>query len=169
MKAFGLSLIAFAAVSSALAWQTEKRRYIRRMRDLAQFLSLMQGELATYGLPLPELLETLIPRVPESVGCFAQSLLQALPLLASAGFSSLWKRCAATSFPDAGAMEKSVLETVGQTLGRYDLPRQCQVLEESATLLQKEAESQEQALHRNCGLAWGLALTAGAMLAIVLV
>ena len=169
MKAFGLSLIAFAAVSLALAWQKGKRRSIRRLRELSQFFSLMGGELAAYALPLPELLEALIPCVPESVGSFAQGLLQALPLLASTGFPSLWKRCAAAAFPDAGVIERHVLATVGQTLGRYDLPRQCQVLEESAMLLQKEAESQEQALHRNCGLAWGLALTAGAMIAIVLV
>ena len=168
MKLLGMVLIALSAVSAAAVWQAEGRRRIRRLRDFQRLFSLMRGELAAYAPPLPELLTSLIPRLSGQAKHFAQSLLQRLSQLAAEGFYPIWERCVASSVPEAAEAEKRALEAVGQTLGRYDLARQCQVLEECERLLRKEAEQEVQALNQSRGLKWGLALSAAAMLVIVL-
>ena len=168
MKILGALLICAAAVSAAIARRAEQRCRIKRLRDFASFFSLMRGELGAYAMPLPELLNSLIPRLSGQARHFAQTLLRELPQLAEEGFSAIWERSVSADLPELGETERRVLDAVGQTLGRYDLARQCQVLEEGEAFLRKVAEREAQALAKNRGISWGLALTAAAMLVIVL-
>lgn len=168
MKMLGILLIAVSAVSAAAAYQGERYRHIERLCDFALFLSLMRSELQTNALPLPLLLETLLPRVNGSARSFAQALLQKLPQLAAEGFLSLWEESLAAVLPDAETEEKRVMEQLGQTLGRYDLNRQCQVLETCEQALRELAEEERRDLSQTGRLSWGLALSGAGMLVIVL-
>ena len=122
MKILGALLICAAAVSAAIARRAEQRCRIKRLRDFASFFSLMRGELGAYAMPLPELLNSLIPRLSGQARHFAQTLLRELPQLAEEGFSAIWERSVSADLPELGETERRVLDAVGQTLGRREIP-----------------------------------------------
>ncbi|MCR5577318.1 MAG: stage III sporulation protein AB [Oscillospiraceae bacterium] len=165
----GLLLIAGAALWSASAYLRCCRSRIRKLASLALLLELMQGELQSAAPPLEQLLVTLRPRLDGNARDFAASVSAGMGELGKRSFSEIWNTSLHTCFPELSEAERRELETLGSVLGRYELSRQLEAIARCRGFLKQSEQREASALREKTRLSLGLALTAAALLGIVLV
>ena len=158
MRIIGIRLIAAAAVYGGVSYTALKREQLNELEALCHMLRLMQDELETRALPLPELAAQLDTRTENAGEALLSGLLRRLPELGSQDFQSIWK--------------ESVTESVsmlGSFLGRYDVDSQLEAIRSCRETLEKLRTTAAEALPQTRRLGMGLALTSGALIVITLI
>ena len=168
-KLCGAAAIILACFWTALDRLREKRKRIRLMRRLASSLLELQGELAEHQSSLSGCFRSLAAKnAGDAVGGFYAALCGEMLGLGELRFSEIWRMAAEKCFAPAGEAVPDALRPLGALLGGSELERQCAALERASRRLEQEAETQRNALKNERRLCFGLSLSAGAFLVIML-
>ena len=142
MRIIGIMLIAAAAVYGGASYTALKREQLNELEALCHMLRLMQDELETRALPLPE--------------------------LGSRDFQSIWEESVTESVKHSEEAAR-LLCTLGSFLGRYDVDSQLDALRSCREAMEKLRTAAAEALPQTRRLGMGLALTSGALIVITLI
>ena len=168
MRIIGIMLIAAAAVYGGMSYTALKREQLNELEALCHMLRLMQDELETRALPLPELAAQLDMRTENAGKALLSGLLRRLPLLGSRDFQSIWKEIVTESVRYSGEAAR-LLCTLGSFLGRYDVDSQLEAIRSCREAMEKLHTAAAEALPQTRRLGMGLALTSGALIVITLI
>ena len=161
-------LVAAAAVYSGVSYTALKREQLNELEALCHMLRLMQDELETRALPLPELAAQLEVRTESAGKVLLSGLLRRLPELGSRDFQSIWEECVTESVKHSEEAAR-LLCTLGSFLGRYDVDSQLEALRNCREAMEKLRTAAAEALPQTRRLGMGLALTSGALIVITLI
>ena len=161
-------LIAAAAVYGGVSYTALKREQLNELEALCHMLRLMQDELETRALPLPELAAQLDMRTENAGKALLSGLLRRLPELGSRDFQNIWEECVTESVKHSGEAAR-LLCTLGSFLGRYDVDSQLEAIRSCRETLEKLHTAAAEALPQTRRLGMGLALTSGALIVITLI
>lgn len=161
-------LIAAAAVYGGVSYTALKREQLNELEALCHMLRLMQDELETRALPLPELAAQLDTRTENAGKALLSGLLRRLPELGSRDFQNIWEECVTESVRYSGEAAR-LLCTLGSFLGRYDVDSQLEAIRSCREAMEKLHTAAAEALPQTRRLGMGLALTSGALIVITLI
>lgn len=161
-------LVAAAAVYSGVSYTALKGEQLNELEALCHMLRLMQDELDTRALPLPELAAQLEVRAESSGKVLLSGLLRRLPELGSLDFQSIWEESVTESVKHSEEAAR-LLCTLGAFLGRYDVDSQLDALRNCREAMEKLRTAAAEALPQTRRLGMGLALTSGALIVITLI
>lgn len=168
MRIIGIMLIAAAAVYGGGSYTALKREQLNELNALCHTLRLMQDELETRALPLPELAAQLDTRTENAGKALLSGLLRRLPELGSRDFQNIWEECVTESVRYSGEAAR-LLCTLGSFLGRYDVDSQSEAIRSCREAMEKLHTAAAEALPQTRRLGMGLALTSGALIVITLI
>ena len=161
-------LIAAAAVYGGVSYTALKKEQLNELEALCYMLRLMQDELETRVLPLPELAAQLEARTENAGKALLSGLLHRLPELGSRDFQSIWEECVSESVKYSEEAAR-LLYTLGSFLGRYDVDSQLDAIRSCRDGMEKLRTAAAEALPQTRRLGMGLALTSGALIVITLI
>lgn len=161
-------LIAAAAVYGGGSYTALKREQLNELNALCHTLRLMQDELETRALPLPELAAQLDTRTENAGKALLSGLLRRLPELGSRDFQNIWEECVTESVKHSEEAAR-LLCTLGSFLGRYDVDSQSEAIRSCREAMEKLHTAAAEALPQTRRLGMGLALTSGALIVITLI
>ena len=161
-------LIAAAAVYGGVSYTALKREQLNELEALCHMLRLMQDELETRALPLPELAAQLDMRTENAGKALLSGLLRRLPELGSRDFQNIWEECVTESVKHSEEAAR-LLCTLGSFLGRYDVDSQSEAIRSCREAMEKLHTAAAEALPQTRRLGMGLALTSGALIVITLI
>ena len=161
-------LIAAAAVYGGGSYPALKREQLNELNALCHTLRLMQDELETRALPLPELAAQLDTRTENAGKALLSGLLRRLPELGSRDFQNIWEECVTESVKHSEEAAR-LLCTLGSFLGRYDVDSQSEAIRSCREAMEKLRTAAAEALPQTRRLGMGLALTSGALIVITLI
>ena len=161
-------LIAAAAVYGGVSYTALKMEQLNELNALCHMLRLMQDELETRALPLPELAAQLDTRTENAGKALLSGLLRRLPELGSRDFQNIWEECVTESVKHSEEAAR-LLFTLGSFLGRYDGDSQSEAIRSCRETLEKLRTTAAEALPQTRRLVMGLALTSGALIVITLI
>lgn len=168
MRIIGILLIAAAAVYGGVSYTALKREQFNELEALCHMLRLMQDELETRALPLPELAAQLETRTENAGKVLLSGLLCRLPELGSRDFQSIWEECV-TEGVKYSREAAQLLCALGSFLGRYDVDSQLEAMRSCHDAMEKLRAATAEALPQTRRLGMGLALTSGALIVITLI
>lgn len=160
-------LIAAAAVYGGASYTALKREQLNELEALCHMLRLMQDELETRALPLPELAAQLEARTEDAGKTLLSELLRRMPELGSRDFQNIWEESVTESVKHSEAAR--LLCTLGSFLGRYDVNSQLDALRSCREAMEKLRTAAAETLPQTRRLGMGLALTSGALIVITLI
>lgn len=161
-------LIAAAAVYGGVSYTALKREQLNELNALCHTLRLVQDELETRALPLPELAAQLDTRTENAGKALLSGLLRRLPELGSRDFQNIWEECVTESVKHSEEAAR-LLCTLGSFLGRYDVDSQSEAIRSCREAMEKLHTAAAEALPQTRRLGMGLALTSGALIVITLI
>ena len=145
MRIIGIMLIAAAAVYGGGSYTALKREQLNELDALCHTLRLMQDELETRALPLPELAAQLDTRTENAGKALLSGLLRRLPELGSRDFQNIWEECVTESVKHSEEAAR-LLCTLGSFLGRYDVDSQLEAIRSCRETLEKLRTTAAEAL-----------------------
>ena len=161
-------LIAAAAVYGGASYTALKREQLNELEALCHMLRLMQDELETRALPLPELAAQLEARTEDAGKTLLSELLRRMPELGSRDFQNIWEESVTESVKHSEGAA-GLLFNLGSFLGRYDVDSQLDALRSCREAMEKLRTAAAEALPQTHRLGMGLALTSGALIVITLI
>ena len=161
-------LITAAALYGGVSYTALKREQLDELEALCHMLRLMQDELETRALPLPELATQLKARTESAGKALLSGLLRRLPELGSQDFQSIWEESVTESVKHSEEATR-LLCTLGSFLGRYDVDSQLEAIRSCREAMEKLRTAAAEALPQTRRLGMGLALTSGALIVITLI
>ena len=168
MRIIGIMLIAAAAVYGGASYTALKREQLNELEALCHMLRLMQDELETRALPLPELAAQLEARTEDAGKTLLSELLRRMPELGSRDFQNIWEESVTESVKHSEGAAR-LLCKLGSFLGRYDVDTQLDALRSCREAMEKLRTAAAEALPQTRRLGMGLALTSGALIVITLI
>lgn len=168
MRIIGIMLIAAAAVYGGGSYTALKREQLNELEALCHMLRLMQDELETRALPLPELAAQLEARTEDAGKTLLSELLRRMPELGSRDFQNIWEESVTESVKHSDGAAR-LLCKLGSFLGRYDVDSQLDALRSCREAMEKLRTAAAEALPQTRRLGMGLALTSGALIVITLI
>lgn len=168
MRIIGIMLIAAAAVYGGASYTALKREQLNELEALCHMLRLMQDELETRALPLPELAAQLEARTEDASKTLLSELLRRMPELGSRDFQNIWEESVTESVKHSEGAAR-LLCKLGSFLGRYDVDSQLDALRSCREAMEKLRTAAAEALPQTRRLGMGLALTSGALIVITLI
>lgn len=168
MRIIGIMLIAAAAVYGGGSYTALKREQLNELEALCHMLRLMQDELETRALPLPELAAQLEARTEDAGKTLLSELLRRMPELGSRDFQNIWEESVTESVKHSEGAAR-LLCKLGSFLGRYDVDSQLDALRSCREAMEKLRTAAAEALPQTRRLGMGLALTSGALIVITLI
>lgn len=161
-------LIAAAAVYGGASYTALKREQLNELEALCHMLRLMQDELETRALPLPELAAQLEARTEDAGKTLLSELLRRMPELGSRDFQNIWEESVTESVKHSEGAAR-LLCKLGSFLGRYDVDSQLDALRSCREAMEKLRTAAAEALPQTRRLGMGLSLTSGALIVITLI
>ena len=161
-------LIAAAAVYGGASYTALKREQLNELEALCHMLRLMQDELETRALPLPELAAQLEARTEDAGKTLLSELLRRMSELGSRDFQNIWEESVTESVKHSEGAAR-LLCKLGSFLGRYDVDSQLDALRSCREAMEKLRTAAAEALPQTRRLGMGLALTSGALIVITLI
>ena len=168
MRIIGIMLIAAAAGDGGASYTALKREQLNELEALCHMLRLMQDELETRALPLPELAAQLEARTEDAGKTLLSELLRRMPELGSRDFQNIWEESVTESVKHSEGAAR-LLCKLGSFLGRYDVDSQLDALRSCREAMEKLRTAAAEALPQTRRLGMGLALTSGALIVITLI
>jgi stage III sporulation protein AB len=170
IRLLGAVLLVTACGSMGLSRSFELRRRVENLTALVSALELMRSEIGQLLTPLPELAERLSEEAPERARPLFTALLAGLPQLGELPFSRLWGD-AVNLAGDRLLLrrdERDALRTLGLSLGGSGAQEQEGAIHNCTARLSLYLASARAEAEGRCRLYTALGLSAGLLLAIVL-
>ena len=167
-RLLGALCVLASCVSMGAAACAEKRRRLNTLDELTAALRRMRAELASHARPTAELCRLLAESSAGETETFFALLLRSLDQLGERPFYVLWREAAFRALRSLREEERQSLERLGDSLGRYALEEQVSAVESCLAALDSARERARAELPVQRKLTLGLALSAGAMLTILL-
>ena len=168
-KALGAAAILSACFFAALYRTRAKRARITLLLSLRDSLNMLLRELSERKRGMREILSALAGRYTgQAAGGFYERLAGELKELGECSFSQIWDGAVREFFCGQGEALIEILSPVGQSLGGSELEPQYTALRGAAKQLEGLAEAEREALPDERRLSYGLSLSLGAMLVIML-
>ena len=168
-KLIGAAVILLACFLSAQLRLRTKKERIACLRALETSLAELRGELAEHRRSLGEVFRFLSQKSDhEKVKTFYETLCSDLNMLGERGFSEIWRSASEKCFRLQGDEAVDALFPLGSCLGGSEMERQCAALETAVRRIAAEAQAQNEKLKEERKLYFGLSLSAGAFLVIML-
>lgn len=167
IKVVGAILIIAAFSLLGAARVAELKCRARRLAALVSALELMRGEVVDRLAPMPEIAERLAATGPEESRGFFRRLSSDMECLGEKAFSEIWSSCAA----DLGLRhdETETLCDLGRSLGRYGIDEQEAAIARCMSLLGAFTDAARSEAASGGRLYGGLGITAGLLLAVMLI
>lgn len=163
----GAALILLASLGFALGLVRTKKRGFEALRALDEALERLYAELSLRQTSLPELTALLAQSASGAACAFFRTLDELLSELGERSFSVLWHEALKT-LPELDGAELDALERLGGALGRYALDEQLAAVADCRARLGRSLRERGDSLKEHRRLAYGLCLTAGFLLCILL-
>lgn len=160
LVAAGGALLGFQAAAGL-------RRRVRVLGQLGAGLALLERELELNLPPLPRLLERGAAHSEGVARELFQGCVRGLERLDREDFSALWRRLVGKQ-PALDPEEQAILYPLGDTLGRYEVQRQLEVLSAARRRLEELSARLETDSRRKGRVYQALGLSGGAFLVILL-
>lgn len=144
------------------------RQRTQVLEGLRGALSYLEEELTFRLTPLPKLLEYLGRERAGAVGLFFQDALDGLRQDPENGLRTSWRRAMVRRLDMLQAEERELLLEVGETLGRFDVKAQRQVLLQAAARLEALRTQAQEEAGRLGRVYAAVSLAGGAALVLVL-
>ena len=139
------------------------------MHQLSESLLVLRSELSERGRSLGEIFLRLSEKSEnDALKSFYGALCSEMNSLGDRSFSEIWRSASELFFHACGENVTEALRPLGACLGGSELERQCAALEEAARMIGETARTEKEALAGERKLSFGLALSAGAFLVIIL-
>ena len=167
MKFLGLAMAALGCLGFALRDCSDRRRRIRTLQELSAALELMEGELGTNNLPMPELCSLLAALSSGAAAGFFSRLSESLCRLREEPFAALWREAVLAGLQDLSALEFDTVIRLGGSLGRYELSRQLGALRSCRTMLETSLETARRSYPGEQKLRIGLSVSAALLMVIL--
>ena len=168
-KLIGAAVILMASFLAALLRLRSKTERIRLLRALETSLLELRSELAERQRGLGEIFHSLSQKSgEEAVESFYVKLYTGLETLGERGFAEIWRTAAESSFVSMVERCFDALLSLGGCLGGSELDRQCAALEATARRIAETARAEQETLGTERRLSFGLSLSLGAFLVIIL-
>lgn len=168
MHSLGLILIALSSVTAGLTCVRWKASHIKELRSVCSMLTIMQREFDTRLTPLGELFALIRDKDIGAASLFSVRILEQAESIGQTDFSLIWGESIELSFPALTQQERSVLQRAGEVIGKFSAERQLPELKLCHDTMTSALEAAIRDYPQGSRLAIGLSLSAGAMLAIVL-
>lgn len=168
LKLFGALLIFTASIYIAAQRVKEQRKRIICLSDLLSSFRLMRSELSAAAPEMDGLCRVLKEAGGEYSALFYSVLIKRLDELGDKSFSELWADAADLCLSPLNAVEQRELKKLGSFLGRYELDKQTEALKCCIDKLSDSLELEEKLFGEKRKLSYTLALSAGALLIIIL-
>ena len=167
IRLMGAVLVAAGGAYLGFQAAAALRRRVRALRQLEAGLALLERELELNAPPLVQLLARGAARSEGPAKALFEGCLQGLDRLDREEFSCLWRRLAEeqAGLPPEG---RAILSALGDTLGRYEAPRQREALSAARRRLEELAVRLEADSRRQGRVYQALGLSGGAFLVILL-
>lgn len=169
LKLMGAFCVLLGAVWWGLGAVGRLRDRTRTLERLRGALCYLEEELAFRLTSLPVLLERLSQRGDGQASRFFGEVLEGLRRDPEGGVRQSWRRAMVRQLPMLAEEERQALLEVGETLGRYDVQAQRQVLKQAAQRLEECRRRSAQEEHRLGRVYAALSLAGGAALILMLV
>ena len=168
-RVFGAAAILFGSFLWALCRQRAAAGRIDMLRALSQSLLELRSALQEQRRPLGEVFSRLAEKnAQEDAGAFYETLRRRMDALGERSFSQIWREAVEAEIRPRDFTAADVLRPLGALLGGSELDGQCAALERAARRIEQEADARREALRAGKKLSYGLSLSAGAFLAIIL-
>ena len=168
LRMAGAMLLTCGAAALGFSAAGALHRRVSSLRAMLGALELMDRELSFRLTPIPELLDRLAGQAAAPAGPFFAACRDGLGALGEQSLARIWRGALAQRPMDLSREDLSALEELGEILGRYDGPGQRQALGEIRSRLAHQLEGAEEESRRMGRVYGALGLTAGSMLAILL-
>ena len=168
MKLIGVFMTLLGCISAALTWTRSRRARLAALDRLARALGCMEAEITAKAVPLPILIEQLAESAEGAAGLFFATLSAALEDLGERPFAELWTVTVQSSFPELRTDERAAIAALGEVLGRYSISRQREALARCRASLEQSLAYARGKEREDDRLVWGLALSIGAMMIILI-
>lgn len=168
MRTLGICLVVLACVGFGLSLCMARQRRIRVLRELEKALGILAGELGTSVRATGALCTLLAENCAGEVGAFFQGVVSAIPDLAERSFAEIWEDSALRTLASLRAEERSLVAGLGGSIGRFELERQLEAVALCRRELRSALEEARRSYPAERKLCLGLSVSAGAMLAILL-
>lgn len=169
LRILGALLIAGASLTLGLSYVAAESRKLDDLNSILLLLKDMRGELGTRVTPLPQLLEQMKERRGGAAGLFVRNLCSLMGELGEKKFALLWAEGIEKSLGNLDREEREILDSLGHSLGRYELDRQLSELDICIDSLENRIALRSRSLPEKRRLGIGMACSLGALLLIVLV
>jgi stage III sporulation protein AB len=166
-RAVGAILIIAACALLGAARAAELKNRSRRLASLCSALELMRGEVVNRLAPMPEIAERLAAGGPDEVRGFFRRISAEMGGLGEKAFSEIWADCAG----ELGLRqdETAALCDLGRSLGRYGADEQEAAIARCMSRLGAFADDARAEAAAGARLYGGLGITAGLLLAVMLI
>ena len=169
MKFLGFVLVTVSSAVCGLCYCTGKSEHVNDLRSFCLMIEIMQGEI-TYRLsPLPELAVSVSERVQGRASNFLSVLSLNLNFLGEKDFDRIWCESLEACRPELDEKELEAIAALGKILGRYDVNTQSEAISVSLTYLRSKLNKESSELPQLKKLSLSVSMSAGALLAILLV
>ncbi len=168
MKVFGALMILTGSLSLSFGMCRRRRQRMKLLRDLAQALLYMEGELEGSLAPLPQLMNRLSADICRDSRPFFSVVAERLAFLGDEAFSALWSKAAEQTLKELSPREREAVQALGESLGRYPLPMQLNTIARCREFLLESEKAARQRYMDERRLIWGVPAAAALLLWIIL-
>ena len=169
MKLIGFILIVFSSVVCGFNYTETKKNRLEELASFSFMLELMVAELNTSLPTLPELIKKLETKLDNKALCFVKVLSLNLAMLGEKDFNSIWCNSLSGCDADLTEQEYDSIASLGSILGKYDVETQGKALNECLVQFRASEHKLKEELPQLKRLSLGVSMSAGAILAIMLV
>ena len=165
----GAAAVVSACFFAALSRLRAKRERIALLFCLRDSIEVLQRELAERRVGMREIFSQLARRSrSEEAVSFYELLSGEMDKLGERSFSTIWDGALHSAFSRQGEELVEILSPLGICLGGSEIEPQLAALQNAARQLQRTAETERAALSGEKRLSFGLSLSVGAMIVIML-
>ena len=169
MKLIGFILIVFSSMVFGLNYTEAKKNRLEELVSFSFMLELIVAELNTSLPTLPELIKKLEAKLDNKALSFVKVLSLNLAMLGEKDFNSIWCNSLSCCDMDLTEQEYDSISSLGSILGKYDVETQEKALNECLVQFRASEHKLKEELPQLKRLSLGVSMSAGAILAIMLV
>ena len=169
MKLIGFILITLSSALCGFCYTSGRREHAESLASFCLMLEMLHAEIKDKLCPIPELSKSLSNKINGSAGNFLSLLSLNLAFLGEKNFEGIWCESLCAAAPELNDSEYESVAGLGKTLGKYDAQTQAEAISEVLASLRDSYTQVCAELPQINRLSMGVSVSAGALLAILLV
>ena len=168
MKILGVLTVIGSCLGIGWGWVRAQRQEMLALQALARGVRAIRAELAGRLCPTTELLSCAAERAGEDAEVFFRSCAESMQELNDKCFAELWTEACRTNLAILSEDNRSQLEALGATLGRYELDEQLAACDRYLRSCDEAADARKARLPEQRRLCFALSGSAGIFLCLLI-